>query len=149
MKIRFKKMMEGATIPTYGNGDDTNAGLDFYAYSPHKLIVIPPRSSKVVRTGVAWEPVGGCKYAMIVQSRSGLAFKQGIEASNAGVIDHSYRGEIMVKLYNHNDNEVYLEHGSRIAQGIVYNLPFVEAIEEVAELSETARGADGFGSSGR
>ena len=149
MKIKFKKMREGAIIPTFGNDDATNAGIDLYAWSPRKILIIDPGESKIIDTGVAWEPVGGCKYAMIIQSRSGMAFKQGLEASNAGVVDHSYRGSIMVKIYNNSKVEQVIEHGDRIAQGVVHLLPFVDAIEEADTLTDTIRGPDGFGSSGR
>ena len=148
MKILFKKLREGAVLPKFGNDDSMNAGLDLCS-SSNVIIYLNPGESKIIPTGIAWEPVSGSRCAMIVQSRSGLAFKHGIEASNAGVVDASYRGEIMVKLYNTSSHVYAVEPGERIAQGIVYLLPEITEICEVDELNESARGMDGFGSTGR
>lgn len=148
MKIHFKKMRPNAVIPKFGNGDFMNAGLDLCS-ALTTLVYLEPGESAIIPTGIAWEPISGSRCAMIVQSRSGLAFKHGVEASNAGVVDASYRGEIMVKLYNNGDKLYVVEPGERVAQGIVYLLPEITDICEVDELQESARGTNGFGSTGR
>ena len=148
MKVGFKKLYDDSIIPSYGNGDESNAGLDLYA---HYGATIHAHSAAIFGTGVAWEPFNwavGYKPFLLVNSRSGLAFNSGVEASNAGVVDVSYRGEIKVKLYNNTDKDVFINKGDRIAQGIAMELPYVEVVE-LTELSETSRGDRGFGSSGK
>lgn len=176
MKVRFKKMYSDATIPSFAYGDELNAGLDLYAYilpSRHLAnltasgdLVIEVGASVNIGTGVAWEPgefrhevpvgpdlakvekVRGWKPALIIKGRSGLAIRHGIEASNAGVVDAGYRGEIMVRLTNIGRERYVIQHGDRIAQGLVILMPIVQ-VEEAAELSPTGRGENGFGSSGK
>ena len=148
MKVGFKKLYDDSIIPSYGNGDEANAGLDLYA---HYGATIHAHSAAIFGTGVAWEPFNwsvGFKPFLLVNSRSGLAFNQSIEASNAGVCDQAYRGEIKVKLYNNSDKDVFIQKGDRIAQGIVVEIPHVEVVE-LTNLSETSRGDKGFGSSGK
>jgi len=146
MKVSFKKLNDNATIPTLNNS--TDAGLDLYACDN---VMITSHSDAIIKTGIAWMPSKikeGSKAVMIVKSRSGLAFKDGIECTNAGVIDQCYRGEIGVKLYN-TTNELYqVKKGDRIAQGVIYELPVVN-IEEVMEIDASIRGENGFGSSGK
>ena len=176
MTVRFKKFYPDATIPSFAYGDELNAGLDLYAYilpSRHLAnitadgaLVVEVGSSVNVGTGVAWEPgayehetpigddlsrvekVAGWKPALVVKGRSGLAIRHGIEASNAGVIDAGYRGEIMVRLTNIGRERYIIQHGDRIAQGLVILMPIVH-VEEAAELSPAGRGENGFGSSGK
>ena len=176
MIVKFKKLYDDAIVPAWGHGDSENAGLDFYARFDREDkslrinkagdLVLMPLCSAVIGTGVAWEPgeatyeepVGddiamvkpfvGWKPAMIMKGRSGLAIQHGIEATNAGVIDHNYRGEIMVRLINTGMDKYIVRVGDRIAQGIVVLLPVVE-VAEVSTVSSTARGGRGFGSSGR
>lgn len=146
--MNFKKLDKEAILPSFGN--EFAAGIDFYALDkyPGHVYTIPAQSSAIIPTGIAWEPESGSRCALIIQSRSGMALKWGIECSNAGVIDSDYRGEIKIKLYNTNDDEYVVHGGDRIAQGIVYTLPDV-ILRETKELSETERGANGFGSTGR
>jgi len=149
MKLKFKKLNEGATIPTFGNDDFKNAAVDLYACLPDgESVMVRPGSYAIIPTGIAWEPEGGGKYAMLIQSRSGLAFTENIEASNAGVIDCGYRGEIKVKLYNTGTRMFFVTHWMRIAQGIILDLPYVSEIVETDTLRESARGNSGFGSTG-
>lgn len=143
MTVNFKRLYDDSIIPT--QKDPTDAGLDLYA---HYGCTVPVGESVIFGTGVAWEPPNDCKYFMMVNSRSGLAFNHGVEASNAGICDSSYRGEIKVKLYNNGKQPYVVVKGDRIAQGIVFQLPVVE-VKEISELSDSARGANGFGSSGK
>jgi dUTP pyrophosphatase len=150
MTICFKKLNEKATIPSFGHGDDTNYGVDFYSCL-EKIVVIPPNGSASIPTGIAWQPIEvpyNHKAGMLIKSRSGLAIKNGVEASNAGVIDQGYTGEIFIKLYNYGTRDFVVENGMRIAQGIIEVAPKY-AIIEVNELEETFRGDRGIGSSGR
>ena len=153
MIVNFKKLRENAIIPTWGHDDDSNAGMDFYACLDCDMVMMS-NSSANITTGVAWEPnyvtndINVYKPAMIIKGRSGLSLKHGMEECNAGVIDVGYRGEIMLRLYNHGNEPYIIHHGDRIAQGIVVMLPMV-TIREVDTLGESVRGTNGFGSSGK
>ena len=87
-------------------------------------------------------------YAGLVYARSGMAMKRGLAPANkVGVIDADYRGEVMVALHNHGRETQTVEAGERIAQLVV--TPFLRVEYEAAEeLSDTCRGAGGFGSTG-
>ncbi len=144
MKIEIKKLREGAVIPTRGSA--AAAGYDLRACIGAP-IVIAPGETAMVGTGLSIAVPEG--YFGAVFARSGLACKQGVRPANCvGVCDSDYRGEYMVAL--HNDSRVPCEiaPGDRIAQLVV--MPFLELeFEEIDELSDTARGAGGFGSTGR
>lgn len=147
--IGFKKLDPLAIIPTYAHNDKTNAGLDFYSLHEYTLY---PGATAILETGIAWDGMAlvteSEKPVLVVKSRSGNAFNHSVECTNAGIIDANYTGQIKVKLYNHGENLVVIHKGDRIAQGIVYMLPILEPTE-VFELTETVRGANGFGSTGR
>ena len=100
----------------------------------------------MVKTGISLEIPEG--YAGLIYARSGLASKRGLAPANkVGVIDSDYRGEIIVALHNHSMNPQKIEPNERIAQLVI--TPYVQAIfNETAELSDTDRGAGGFGSTG-
>lgn len=144
MKIKVKKLNERAVMPAYGS--EFAAGADLYAciesdvtVAPHQTVMIP--------TGIALElPVG---YGGFVYARSGLASKRDLAPANkVGVVDCDYRGEVKVALHNHGESAQTVSVGERIAQLVV--APYITAeFEEAEELSETARGAGGFGSTGR
>ena len=91
-------------------------------------------------------PVG---YAGLIYARSGLASKKGLAPANkVGVVDADYRGEIMVALHNHSNDTQTISNGERIAQLVI--TPFLKAsFIETDELSDTVRGAGGFGSTGQ
>jgi len=146
MVVKFQRLTDNSIMPEFGGGDTDNAGIDFFACLIDPII-IRPGTSAVIPTGVAWEAETPRKIALVMQSRSGLAFRLGIEASNAGVIDKGYRGEIKVLLYNNGRSDYTIYNGNRIAQGIVMELPDVE-IEESDELSPSPRSSKGFGSTG-
>lgn len=149
MKVGFKKLHPDATIPEHGAKDIFNAGLDLCAL--HDL-TIQPKMWAIMDTGVAWDGMALCTQyeqpVMIVKSRSGMAFNEGIEASNAGVVDASYQGPIKVKLYNMSEKPYSVKKGQRIAQGIVYMIPNVVACEIEDFSQNTDRGENGFGSTG-
>ncbi len=144
MKVRIKKLSEGAILPTYGS--PYSAGADLYACIDGSL-TFAPGETKLVHTGIALEiPIG---YAGLIYARSGLATKRGLAPANkVGVIDCDYRGEIMVALHIHSDKEQTILDGERVAQLVI--TPYYTAEFEVAEeLSDTVRGEGGFGSTGR
>lgn len=142
-KVRFQKLDERAMPPTYGSA--YAAGADLYAVADDP-IVIPPHQTVLVHTGLAVEIPES--FVGLVCARSGLATKQGLAPANkVGVIDADYRGEIMVALHNHGDAQRTVEHGERVAQLVL--LPYLTADYEQADnLSDTERGAGGFGSTG-
>ena len=143
MKINIKKLDARATIPAYGS--EFSAGADLYAICDED-IVIAPNKTVLIHTGIALEIPAG--YGGFIFARSGLASKKGLAPANkVGVVDADYRGEVMVALHNHSECETVISHGERIAQLVI--MPFLAAeFFEVNELSETVRGAGGFGSTG-
>ena len=137
---------EGLALPAYQT--EHAAGLDLLAAVPEdKPIQLAPGDRVLVPTGLAIAlPVG---YEAQVRPRSGLAVKHGVTVLNSpGTIDADYRGEIGVPLINHGRETFTIRRGERIAQMVV--APVVQvAFESVGELPPSARGAGGFGSTGR
>lgn len=142
--INIKKLDEKAVIPTYGS--EYAAGADLYACLD-EAITIEPGQTVMVHTGIAMEIPEG--FAGLVYARSGLASKKGLAPANkVGVVDADYRGEIMVALHNHGTQSQTVEPEERIAQ-LVIAPHIVGAFHQVDELSDTVRGAGGFGSTGK
>ena len=142
-KVEIKKLDERAMIPTYGT--EFSAGADIYALLDEPVTIVPGET-KLIHTGLAMAIPEGL--VGLIFARSGMATKRGLAPANkVGVIDSDYRGEIMVALHNHGAIEQTIENGERIAQ--MSFVPFY-ATEFVLkdELSETFRGAGGFGSTG-
>ena len=141
--MNIKKLNENAVVPTYGSA--CAAGADLYACE-ESTVTIEAGQTGLVHTGIAMAIPDG--YVGLVYARSGLASKKGLAPANkVGVIDSDYRGEVMVALYNQGDLPQTVEHGDRIAQMVF--VPYYTAEFEVCdELSETVRGAGGFGSTG-
>ena len=144
MIIRFKKLRDQATVPTYGSA--SAAGADLYS-AEDSDITVAPGETVLIHTGVALEIPEG--YVGLIFARSGLATKRGLAPANkVGVIDADYRGEIMVSLYNQSDIDQTVLRGERVAQLAI--VPFLRAeFEETNDLSATVRGEGGFGSTGR
>ena len=143
MEIRIKRLTDTAQLPK--RGSEYAAGYDLYA-DITEPVMIPPHQSVMIGTGLAAEIPEG--YFGGVFARSGLASKQGLRPANCvGVIDADYRGQISVALSNDREVERTIEPQERIAQLVI--LPFlpVEFIDS-EELSDTVRGAGGFGSTG-
>jgi len=122
-----------------------SAGMDLRA-NLTESITLQPLERTVVKTGLFIElPIG---YEAQVRPRSGLAFKNGITVLNSpGTVDADYRGEIGVILVNLSNQAFEIQNGERIAQLIIAKHERAEWTE-VEELSETSRGAGGFGSTG-
>ena len=122
-----------------------SAGMDIRA-NLNESITLNPLERTIVKTGLFIElPIG---YEAQVRPRSGLAAKKGITVLNSpGTVDADYRGEIGVILVNLSNEPFVIENGERIAQLIIAQHERAEWIE-VETLSETSRGAGGFGSTG-
>lgn len=141
--VNVKKLNENAIIPTYGS--EYAAGADLYACMD-EAVTINPHETVLIHTGLAMEiPMG---YAGLIYPRSGISSKRGLAPANkVGVVDPDYRGEFMVALHNHGTTPQTVEPGERIAQLVI--TPFITAqFNETDELSDTVRGAGGFGSTG-
>ena len=142
--IRVKVLRPGATLPAYGStgaaGADLTACLE-------AAVTIAPGQTAFIPTGIAMEVPVGC--AGLIYARSGMACKQGLAPANkVGVIDSDYRGEIVVALHNHGNEDRIVEPGQRIAQMLI--TPVLTPPYEAAEaLSDTVRDAGGFGSTGK
>lgn len=145
MQVNVKKLHESALLPAYATAGA--ACFDLHACLPdgaalstldHPTVFLP--------TGLAFEIPEG--YVMRIYSRSGHGFKENTRLANCvGVIDSDYRGEVVVKLTRDDSGSLMFFHGDRIAQAEIAPVLRV-GFEEVEELSETERGANGLGSTG-
>lgn len=142
-KVEIQKVKENAKIPTYGT--ENAAGADLYACIDEEL-VINAHETKLVPTGLSFALPSG--FAGLIYARSGLASKRHLAPANkVGVVDSDYRGEVMVALHNHSDENQTIEPQERIAQFII--TPYLKAeFLEVEDLENTERGNGGFGSTG-
>lgn len=142
MTLRVARLDARARLPTRAHPGD--AGLDLYAV---QAAVLAPGERASVPTGIAVEIPPG--HAGLVLPRSGLAARHGISVVNApGLIDADYRGEVRVLLLNTDRGQAFeLAAGDRIAQLVVVAVA-ISDVEEVPSLTDTVRGAGGFGSSG-
>jgi dUTP pyrophosphatase len=137
---------EGLPLPAYET--DQAAGMDLRAAVPDdEPLTLRPGSRFPVPTGLAFALPPG--FEGQVRPRSGLATKHGVTCLNApGTVDADYRGEVKVILINLGEEDFVIRRGERIAQLVI--APVVHAAwSQVASLDETARGAGGFGSTGR
>ena len=142
--IHVKLLREGAKLPTYGSS--AAAGADLYACLD-ETVTIQPGEVFWVPTGIALEVPAGC--AGLIYARSSMGVKRGLAPANkVGVIDSDYRGEIRVVLLNHSNQPQTVSPGERVAQMIITPV-ITPPYEEVEELTDTDRGAGGFGSTGK
>ena len=131
-------------LPAYQSEDA--AGLDLLA-AVEEAVILPPLGRALVPTGLAMALPSG--YEAQVRPRSGLAAKHGVTVLNSpGTIDADYRGEIKVILVNLSDTPFTIGRGERIAQMVIAPVSRARLVETEA-LDATARGAGGFGSTGR
>ena len=144
MELKIKRLHPDAIMPTYGS--DGAACFDLYAIQCKRdTAVFEPTT---FRTGLAFEVPDG--HALMVYSRSGHGFNYDTRLANCvGVVDADFRGEVMVRLTSDGQEYSYLavSPGDRIAQAMLIPVPRLTLVE-VDELSETVRGAGGFGSTG-
>ena len=142
-KIQIKKLSNSVSIPKYETPG--SSGMDVAAHIEDNII-IDPGEKALVSTGLSISIPAG--YEVQIRPRSGLAAKKSITVLNSpGTIDADYRGEIKVILINLGKKKFVVKNGERIAQMVV--CPVIQAsLDEVKELSDTARGSGGFGSTG-
>ena len=136
--MKVKKLQPDALLTKRAHA--TDSGADLFAL---ERTVLPPRAVSHVHTGIAIELPPGT--SGIIWGKSSVESK-GIKAM-AGLVDAPYRGELIVCMYNLNDTEFVFEKGQKVAQLVVLPTLYPD-FEEAAELSNTARGSGGFGSTG-
>ena len=137
---------EGLPLPAYET--EGAAGMDLRAALPQDgPVILHPGARAMIPTGLSMAIPDG--YEVQVRPRSGLAAKHGVTCLNSpGTVDSDYRGELKVILINHGAEPFTIQRGERIAQ--IVAAPVTRAVfVQVAELPPTARGAGGFGSTGR
>ena len=148
MKLLIKPLSEkiGTTIPLPYYATAGAAALDLHACTGDDTL-IPPNGRTMIPTGLAVAIPEG--HVGIMAVRSSMGAKHGVNLANGiGVIDSDYRGEIMVGLQNSGDSDYTVQPADRIAQLMI--TPVVQAtVSMVEELDDTARGAGGFGSTGK
>jgi len=143
VKILDERMR--SMLPRYASAGA--AGLDLRACLDQDL-VLKPGDSQLVSTGIAIH-IGDPGYAAVILPRSGLGAKNGIVLGNlVGLIDSDYQGPLMVSVWNRGQAAFTLQPLDRIAQLVVVPVAQVE-FEVVEDFAASARGAGGFGSTGR
>jgi dUTP pyrophosphatase len=143
MQISIERLHPNAVLPSYAHGPGEDAGMDLHAV---ETVILEPGVPRLVPTGIRIAlPTG---FEAQVRPRSGLALRHSIVMPNApGTIDPGYRGELSVILLNLGPAPYTVHAQDRIAQMVVARYEVVEWVER--ELTESRRGAGGFGSSGR
>lgn len=156
MKLKVKKLHQGAVLPSYATPGAACFDLvaltvgGAYKVGTHVDVGHPVTCG----TGLAFDIPAG--HVMLIFSRSGHGFKHGVRLSNCvGVIDSDYRGEVMVQLTQderlddagYDMDYSFIKPGDRIAQAMLVPIPRVE-LAEADDLTSTERGAGGFGSTG-
>jgi dUTP pyrophosphatase len=147
LKVRILDARIGTEFPLPAYATSGSAGLDLRA-CPAAPVELPPGSAELIPTGLAihLEDPG---LAAVILPRSGLGHKHGIVLGNlVGLIDSDYQGQLMVSCWNRGTQLFTVRPGERIAQLVVVPVLQVE-LEIVADFEQSARGAGGFGHSGR
>lgn len=135
----------GLALPSYATAGASCLDLAAAIHEDSEL-VLEPGARDLVPTGLIFELPKG--YEMQIRPRSGLALKHGISCPNTpGTIDNDYRGEVKVLLINLGKEPFVIKRGMRIAQAAIVPIDQV-VIEERTQVSNTIRGANGFGSTG-
>mgnify|MGYP003887423243 CR=1 FL=1 len=133
-------MHEGAVVPQYAHHGD--AALDLYCV---ESVTIAPMERIAIPTGIAMEIPDG--YVGLIWDKSGLSIKHGLKTLG-GVVDSTYRGEVLVGMVNLSKEPYTFQAGNKVAQMIIQKKETV-LVEEVFDLSDTLRGEGGFGSTGK
>lgn len=145
MDLKIKKVRGNAILPV--RATDGSAGMDLHAWLEAPLTIQPGERVRIP-TGIAIGLPSRDTVALVF-ARSGLAIKHGLTLSNCvGVIDSDYTGEIQVGMINQGTDVYTVQPGERIAQLVIMPV-LLPTIVETDTLEETARGAGGFGSTGR
>ena len=147
LKVRILDARIGTTFPLPAYATSGSAGLDLRACLDAPLVLEPSRT-ELIPTGLAIH-INDPGLAAVVLPRSGLGHKHGIVLGNlVGLIDSDYQGQLMVSCWNRGREPFTVNPGERIAQLVVVPVVQVE-LEVVQEFTDSARGAGGFGHSGR
>lgn len=145
-EIRFKRTAGNADLPLPAYATEGAAGMDLRACLPGGPIAFAHGEFRLIPTGFCVELPPGTE--MQIRPRSGLALKHGFILPNSpGTVDCDYRGEVMVGLMYLGAEGFTIHHGDRIAQAVIADIRRLPVVE-VAALSDTDRGAGGFGSTG-
>jgi dUTP pyrophosphatase len=139
IKVKVKKLSPDAILPKYAHEGD--AGMDLFSIED---LIIKAGERALVHTGISIELPQG--FVALIWDKSGLAAKNGLKTMG-GVIEYTYRGEYCVVIFNSSNQNFEIKKGQKIAQILVQPICTAE-IEEVQELSDSARGEKGFGSTG-
>lgn len=139
--IKVKRFMNGVLLPKMGSA--AAAGMDFYQ---PESVVVEPHQTKYVTLGLAVEIPKG--YMLMLAPRSSMSKTPLVIPNSFGVIDADYRGEIKGIFKNTSDDEYLIQKGDRLLQGILVPVGALKLLE-VDELTETARGTGGIGSTGK
>ena len=147
LKIKALSPKLGKEIPFPAYATAGSAGMDLRACLDAG-VTVPPGDQVLIPTGLSIA-LPSADFVALLYARSGLAIKHGLSPANCvGVIDSDYRGEVVVALRNYGREPYTVEPGERIAQMVI--TPVVQAdVTVVEELDDTARGAGGFGSTGK
>jgi deoxyuridine 5''-triphosphate nucleotidohydrolase (dut) len=146
-QVKIRKLHNDAVIPKYQTFGAAGFDLCAIINCPEKYELISPGEARLFRTGLAFAIPKGKE--MQIRPRSGLALKDRITVLNTpGTIDSDFRGEVGVILINHGNGFFCVNHGERIAQGVIADVVIADLIE-VDELDETERGSSGFGHTGK
>jgi dUTP pyrophosphatase len=147
IRLGILRLPQGRDLPLPSYETAGAAGMDLRAaIDGDRRVVLLPGRRALIGTGFVFEIPAG--FEGQVRPRSGLAFRHGVTCLNSpGTIDSDYRGELSVLLVNLGDEEFVIERGMRIAQLVIAPVTRTLAVE-IGEVTGTARGASGFGSTG-
>jgi len=143
IRVYFNRLHADAKIPEYGSFDA--AGCDLYAVED---VDLEPGDIEVIHCGFSMEFPKEIEAQ--IRPRSGMAIKEGLTVVNSpGTVDADYRGEIMVGMINVSKTTKTVRKGDRIAQMVFVPIYRAHFLETTSGLSDTTRGVNGFGSTGR
>lgn len=143
MNVKIQRVTGSAKLPAYATAG--SIGMDLHADIDTSIRLLPG-ATELVPTGLKFELPEN--HGLFILPRSGLVVRHKVTVLNTpGLIDPDYRGEVSVVLHNFGREAFYIKPDARIAQCVIMPVPVI-CWQEVDELSETARGAGGFGSSG-
>ena len=143
--LKFIKTKE---VKSPVRGHDTDAGIDFFIPEDFKTMTLQPNEDILIDAGIKVIVPEG--YALIFKEKSGVATKKKLTIG-ASVVDSDYRGVVHLHLFNNGRNEVVLEPGDKITQGLVIPVSLckpLEISEDEYNSYNTERGEGGFGSTG-
>ena len=147
LKVRILDARVGTQLPLPAYATDGSAGMDLRACIDAP-VTLAPGQTQLIATGLAIH-IDDPGLAAVILPRSGLGHKHGIVLGNlVGLIDSDYQGQLMVSMWNRGQTSFVIEPGERIAQLVVVPVVQVE-LEVVNDFATSARGAGGFGHSGR